>query len=97
LASWCFACLNLFKANPPTCHNTIFFSRHQRGNQATAAISDRTRGCWQVEQRNLPYNYNRPRRVGWRHGVFACLNLFKANPPMYYNTIFFSRYREGAK
>jgi len=33
--------------------------------------------------------------VGWRHGVFACLNLFKANPPTYYNTIFLSRYQRG--
>ena len=43
LASWCFACLNLFKANPPTCHNTIFLSRHQRGSEVTAAISHWTR------------------------------------------------------
>jgi len=62
-----FACLNLFKANPPTCHNPIFLSRHQRGSEATAAISDQARGCWQVEQRNLPYNYNCPATdlVGW--------------------------------
>jgi len=29
--------------NPPTYHNTIFLSRHQRGSEVTAAISHWTR------------------------------------------------------